>query len=110
MSCFKPLLIVYFHTLICTDCFLTVVLLWRMPAFLLLPLIFEIQDVAAPDLLCRQFTTYFILQTLADFKASVYDMVQRRKVSRGGMLIIIALSQGFLCIKDSICKVDGNKH
>lgn len=78
---FKLLLKVYFYTLICTDCFLTSVLLLRMPVFLLLALTFEILNIPGPDLLCKQFTTYFILQSLTDFKGSMDDIVQKIHIS-----------------------------
>jgi hypothetical protein len=61
-----------------------------MPAFLLLPFRFAITSIPAPDMLCKQFSTYFVLQTLADFKGSMDDMVQREKVSRVWVVVITA--------------------
>lgn len=104
MGCFKLLLKVYFYTLICSDCFLTLVLLLTVPALLLLALTFEILNLPGPDLICKQFTTYFISQTLTDFKSSMDCTVQKIHTSTGGKSIITASSQSFVCIKDCRCK------
>ena len=100
MGCFKLLLKLYCYILICTDYFLTSVLLLRVPTLLLLARSFEILNIPGLDLLCKQFITYFTSYTLNDFRGSMDEMVQKIHILRGGMLIITASSQGFLYIKD----------